>query len=172
MVTAQDELSAFASTSYYIQSSSQLATQSFLVQLTTTSSPPNDPSKHSVTSRMIWVGTADRDGQPASRRLGSDWACAMPSKMASAPVAGATLLSSSSSAAGGPGTNQRAVNMAQRLARRFNQQIFLSLDLPSDFAGGSAAAMSDPYTAKALLSLEGELVKILKAAEAEEGKSV
>ncbi len=81
MVTAQDELSAFASTSYYIQSSSQLATQSFRVQLTTTSSPPNDPSKHSVTSRMIWVGTADRDGQPASRRLGSDWACAMPSKM-------------------------------------------------------------------------------------------
>ncbi len=32
--------------------------------------------------------------------------------------------------------------------------------------------MSDPYTAKALISLEEELVKILKAAEAEEGKSV
>jgi hypothetical protein len=56
----------------------------------------------------------------------------------------------------------QAAHLPRCAARRFGQQIFLSLDLPEDFAGGPAG-VNDSFVSKTLLSLEGQLVKILKS---------
>ncbi len=64
------------STQSYTIPSARPSAPTYLVQVTTL----GETSKQ---SRMIWVGTADGNGEPASRRLGADWACAMPTRLVS-----------------------------------------------------------------------------------------
>ncbi|KAF8813818.1 hypothetical protein BYT27DRAFT_7220169 [Phlegmacium glaucopus] len=101
---------------------------------------PSDPSLPSlvlqitqlVDTYMLWIGIADGDigvddAEKAVLRgnLSNDWACAMPPRVPGTPPASTSLFRSSSS--------DIALSMAQRLARRFQKQIFLSVDIPSGF---------------------------------------
>lgn len=55
-------------------------------------------------------------------------------------------------------------------ARRFNSQIFLSLDLPPSLTASSASTASgaaNPNAQKILLDLEGNIGRVLRAIEAE-----
>ncbi|KAI0747359.1 hypothetical protein BC629DRAFT_1560530 [Irpex lacteus] len=84
-----------------------------------------------VGSYMVWVGTTDEPAEkveiaPSQGSLLRDWACAMPPMNATIPPAGTNLYRSSSS--------DVSLSMAQRLARRFKKQIFLSVDVPPAFA--------------------------------------
>ncbi|KDR75191.1 hypothetical protein GALMADRAFT_249151 [Galerina marginata CBS 339.88] len=105
--------------------------------------PTNDPSlpplvlqiTQMVDTYMLWVGTADSDtrsddigaGERAvlTGNLCKDWACAMPPRVPGAPSSATPLFRASSS--------DVALSMAQRLAKRFQKQIFLSVDIPSRF---------------------------------------
>ncbi|PPQ89723.1 hypothetical protein CVT25_014124 [Psilocybe cyanescens] len=87
---------------------------------------------HMVDTYMLWIGTADSNtntgnGEKAvlNGNLCKDWACAMPPRVSGAPSAATSLFRSSSS--------DVALPMAQRLAKRFQKQIFLSVDIPVDF---------------------------------------
>jgi len=107
-------------------------------------------------SFMVWAGTTDEaiDEQDTTRitglveqgKLGQDWACAMPSPKPSIPVTGTTLLRSSRSAL--------ALSMSQRLAQRFKQQYFVSIDILH-----SHSSMGQETVA---LALEKQVVKTLK----------
>ncbi|KNZ72898.1 hypothetical protein J132_01890 [Termitomyces sp. J132] len=98
---------------------------------------PSDPSLPAlalqvtqlVGSYMLWVGTTegspeDVDKATMQGNLCKDWACAMPPKVV--PTIPATSLFRSSE-------SDIALSMAQRLAKRFTKQIFLSIDVPSSF---------------------------------------
>ncbi|KAH9485118.1 hypothetical protein JR316_0002025 [Psilocybe cubensis] len=85
-----------------------------------------------VDTYMLWIGAADSNtnignGTNAvlNGNLCKDWACAMPPRVSGAPSAATSLFRSSNS--------DVALPMAQRLAKRFQKQIFLSVDTPTDF---------------------------------------
>jgi len=74
---------------------------------------------------MLWIGIADGDDTEKAVLRGhlcNDWACAMPPRAPGAPSPSTSLFASSRS--------DIALSMAQRLARRFQKQIFLSVDIP------------------------------------------
>ncbi|KAJ7594305.1 hypothetical protein C8J56DRAFT_926430 [Mycena floridula] len=74
-----------------------------------------------VDQYMLWVGL----GSESDDSLGSlckDWACAMPGENGPA------------SALFGSSKSDIALSMARRLAKRFNKQIFVSVDIPIRFA--------------------------------------
>ncbi|KAG6880213.1 hypothetical protein C0992_003877 [Termitomyces sp. T32_za158] len=83
-----------------------------------------------VGSYMVWIGTTENSLDDADKAvmqgsLCKDWACAMPPKAIGATVPATSLFRSSGS--------DVALSMAQRLAKRFGKQIFLSVDVPSSF---------------------------------------
>ncbi|EIW63366.1 uncharacterized protein TRAVEDRAFT_113826 [Trametes versicolor FP-101664 SS1] len=112
-----------------------------------------------VDTYMLWVGTTDvepdqAETAPLQGCLAKDWACAMPVRQTvrpSTPAAATPLYRSSSSEA--------ALSMAQRLARRFKKQIFLSIDVPPSLG-------SMGQEGKLLLAIERALVDNLKSHEA------
>ncbi|KAJ9107498.1 hypothetical protein QFC21_000953 [Naganishia friedmannii] len=77
-------------------------------------------------------GQVECEFEGLSRKLGDDWACAMPSTLQTNPVASSNLLigieADTTSDMGAK--SGRARRMAERLAKRFHSQIFLSLDIP------------------------------------------
>ncbi|KAL4248348.1 hypothetical protein ABKN59_008075 [Abortiporus biennis] len=85
-----------------------------------------------IGSYMVWVGVTEEPAEnvhlaPVQGFLLKDWACAMPpsnSNVAIPPSATSLFRSSSS---------DTALPMAQRLAKRFKKQIFLSVDVPPSF---------------------------------------
>ncbi|KAI0775663.1 hypothetical protein BD413DRAFT_470931 [Trametes elegans] len=110
-----------------------------------------------VDTYMLWVGTTDVEPEqvenaPLQGCLAKDWACAMPARETSGTPAAATPLYRSSS-------SEAALSMAQRLARRFKKQIFLSIDMPPSL--GSLG-----QEGKVLLAIERAVVETLKAHEA------
>jgi len=84
-----------------------------------------------VETYMLWIGAVDTDvgdvGEKAvlNGSLCKDWACAMPPRTTGTPSAATSLFRSSSS--------DIALSMAQRLAKRFQKQIFLAVDIPTGF---------------------------------------
>ncbi|KAF4620635.1 hypothetical protein D9613_000436 [Agrocybe pediades] len=101
---------------------------------------PSDPSlpplvlqiTQMVDTYMLWIGAADGNANPVdgekavlNGNLCKDWACAMPPRTAGAPSSATSLFRASSS--------DVALPMAQRLAKRFRKQIFLSVDIPISF---------------------------------------
>ncbi|KAI0823755.1 hypothetical protein BC628DRAFT_1383201 [Trametes gibbosa] len=111
-----------------------------------------------VDSYMLWVGTTDVEPDqvgtaPLQGSLAKDWACAMPVRETPGTPAAATSLYRSSS-------SEAALSMAQRLARRFKKQIFLSIDMPPSL--GSLG-----QEGKILLAIERALVDSLKSHEAQ-----
>lgn len=99
---------------------------------------PSDPSLPAlalqitrlVDSYMLWIGTTeglpkDVDKAATQGSLCKDWACAMPPRFAGGPIPATSLFRSTES--------DIALSMAQRLAKRFGKQIFLSVDVPSTF---------------------------------------
>ncbi|KAH7929821.1 hypothetical protein BV22DRAFT_1028999 [Leucogyrophana mollusca] len=126
--------------------------------------PPSDPSFPAlalrvtslVDSYMLWVGVTDEsvdsvDNAPLSGSLCKDWACAMPAAPNSTVLGPATSLFRSSS-------SDVALSMAQRLARRFRKQIFLSIDVPSTFQTTGEGS-------RLLLDAEKGIIDALKAVE-------
>ncbi|OCH92333.1 hypothetical protein OBBRIDRAFT_727043 [Obba rivulosa] len=108
-----------------------------------------------VDSYMVWVGTTDVppeevDIAPSQGCLSKDWACAMPARDSMTPGAATHLYRTPSSDA--------ALSMAQRLARRFKKQIFLSIDVPP-----SVQTLGEG--AKLLLAVEKAAISALKEAE-------
>ncbi|TFK44373.1 hypothetical protein BDQ12DRAFT_672867 [Crucibulum laeve] len=83
-----------------------------------------------VDSYMLWIGIAEGSPDDAETSvfqgsLCKDWACAMPPKTPGTIPPATSLFRSSST--------DIALSMAQRLAKRFQKQIFLSVDLPTTF---------------------------------------
>ncbi|KAF8160788.1 hypothetical protein B0H34DRAFT_672901 [Crassisporium funariophilum] len=84
-----------------------------------------------VDTYMLWIGIGDganvTDGETTvlHGNLCKDWACAMPPKAPGGQSAATSLFRSSSS--------DVALSMAQRLAKRFQKQIFLAIDIPVGF---------------------------------------
>ncbi|KIJ19173.1 hypothetical protein PAXINDRAFT_69942 [Paxillus involutus ATCC 200175] len=81
-----------------------------------------------VDSYMLWAGVTEEPPEtvqnaPRSGSLCRDWACAMPSAPGITGLGPATSLFRSSG-------SDAALSMAQRLAKRFRKQIFLSVDIP------------------------------------------
>ncbi|KAI9442497.1 hypothetical protein H4582DRAFT_2073051 [Lactarius indigo] len=79
-------------------------------------------------SYMVWVGATEEPEENAERatlqgQLGKDWVVAMP-PWKTLPATGTQLLRSSNS--------DVALSIATRLARRYEKQIFLSVDVPED----------------------------------------
>ncbi|KAH7911983.1 hypothetical protein BJ138DRAFT_1084495 [Hygrophoropsis aurantiaca] len=122
---------------------------------------PSDPSLPAlalritslVDSYMLWVGVTDQPAEnienaPPSGSLCKDWACAMPVAHNSSQVGPATSLFHSSS-------SDIAFSMAQRLARRFRKQIFLSIDIPTTFQTASQGS-------RLMLDAEKGIVDALK----------
>ncbi|KAH9949600.1 hypothetical protein B0H21DRAFT_727593 [Amylocystis lapponica] len=140
-------------------------TQTPSIRVHTTFIPPSDVSLPAlavqttqlVDSYMLWVGTTEQPPEevhkaPSLGFLSKDWACAMPARDSNAniPPAATSLLRSSSS--------DVALSMAQRLARRFKKQIFLSIDVPPSF-------LSMGQGAKLIFAVEKAVVDTLKAME-------
>ncbi|KAI0358375.1 hypothetical protein OH77DRAFT_1502304 [Trametes cingulata] len=110
-----------------------------------------------VDTYMLWVGTTDVEPDqvgmaPLQGCLAKDWACAMPARDTSGTPPAATPLYRSSS-------SEAALSMAQRLARRFKKQIFLSIDMPPSLG-------SMGQEGKLLLAIERAVVDCLKSHEA------
>ncbi|KAF8973101.1 hypothetical protein BDZ97DRAFT_652432 [Flammula alnicola] len=112
-----------------------------------------------VDTYMLWIGAAESktsfgNGEQAvlGGKLCKDWACAMPPRVSGGPSAATSLFRSSSS--------DVALPMAQRLAKRFQKQIFLSVDIPAGF-------VSLGQGQKLVLDAEKGIVATLK--EIEEG---
>jgi len=110
-----------------------------------------------VDSYMIWVGTTEESAEevhkaPLHGCLSKDWACAMslPTNTSSLPASATSLFRVSGS--------EVALSMAQRLARRFRKQIFLSVDVPPNF-------LSMGQGPKLLLEMEKGIIETLKAKE-------
>jgi len=109
-------------------------------------------------SYMVWIGTTEESEEnvhlAASRgSLLRDWACAMPpspNSNTSIPPAATSLFRASSS--------DVSLSMAQRLARRFKKQIFLSVDVSPSFVSVSEGS-------RVLLAVEKAVVEALKDAE-------
>ncbi|TRM70023.1 hypothetical protein BD626DRAFT_22190 [Schizophyllum amplum] len=107
-----------------------------------------------VGSYMLWVGMAeggpDRVAEaPLRGNLCKDWACAMPCVSGGAGAATALFRTSGSDV---------ALSMAQRLAKRFKKQIFLSVDIPASF-------LTLGQGARVLLEAEKGVVAALKELE-------
>ncbi|KAI9060246.1 hypothetical protein FKP32DRAFT_1595645 [Trametes sanguinea] len=110
-----------------------------------------------VDTYMLWVGTTDVEpdlvaSAPLQGCLAKDWACAMPARETSGTPPAATPLYRSSS-------SEASLSMAQRLARRFKKQIFLSIDMPPSLG-------SMGQEGKLLLAIERAVVDTLKSHEA------
>ncbi|PCH43615.1 hypothetical protein WOLCODRAFT_26060 [Wolfiporia cocos MD-104 SS10] len=110
-----------------------------------------------VDSYMLWVGMTaeaaeDIESAPMQGYLAHDWACAMPARTSNPniPPAATALFRSSGSDA--------ALPMAQRLARRFGKQIFLSIDVSPSFNPMGQGS-------KLLLAIEKAVVDTLKEME-------
>ncbi|KAL5507417.1 hypothetical protein ACEPAH_6873 [Sanghuangporus vaninii] len=112
-----------------------------------------------VDSYMLWVGPTnarsaeDREAVEMAPQNGSlcrDWACAMPPLSSTVAPSGTSLLRASSS--------DLALPMAQRLARRFKRQIFLSIDIPPAF-------LSMGHGPKLAFEAEKRVVETLKELE-------
>ncbi|KAI0048261.1 hypothetical protein FA95DRAFT_1491159 [Auriscalpium vulgare] len=108
-----------------------------------------------VDSYMLWIGATNESEEnakvtPLQGTLARDWACAMPPGKA---VIGTPLFRSSSS--------DVALAMAQRLARRFKKQIFLSVDVPPSLE-------SMGQSPRILLEVEKALVQTLRQLEGSE----
>ncbi|GJE95494.1 PAC4 domain-containing protein [Phanerochaete sordida] len=88
---------------------------------------------------------------PLRGSLTRDWTCAMPPTSISAGPGAATTLHRSSS-------SDVSFSMAQRLARRFRKQIFLSVDVPPSFM-----ALGDGP--RLVLAVEKAVVGTLKSLE-------
>ncbi|KAG8863564.1 hypothetical protein FRB96_008304 [Tulasnella sp. 330] len=80
-------------------------------------------------------------------RVSKDWACAMLATNPTMPVAGTSLFRSNDS--------DITLAMAQRLARRWKKQVFLSADLPPKFEQGS----------RLLLELEKRVLESIRRVE-------
>jgi len=113
---------------------------------------------HLTDSYMLWIGTVPpvaegQDARPTApdAKVARDWACAMPSGTTSVPAIGTSLFRTPAS--------DVALPLAQRLARRFKKQIFLSVDL-SEFGGADSA--------RTMLEVERELVQALVEVEKRE----
>ncbi|KAI5123064.1 hypothetical protein M0805_000498 [Coniferiporia weirii] len=109
-----------------------------------------------VNSYMLWVGSTEAGPSEAQRAplggsLCRDWACAMPPTSSAVPASASSLFRTPSS--------DVALSMAQRLARRFKKQIFLSIDLPS-----SSIAMG--HGPKLVQEAERRVVERLRELEA------
>ncbi|KAI0342167.1 hypothetical protein BDW22DRAFT_1429651 [Trametopsis cervina] len=117
-----------------------------------------------VGSYMVWVGTTDVPAEkvesaPSQGSLLRDWSCAMPPLNAATPPAATNLYRSSSS--------EISLSMAQRLgetscrllARRFQKQIFVSVDIPPSF-------MTLGDGSKLLVAAEKAVVQALQDIEA------
>lgn len=92
-----------------------------------------------VDSYMVWVGVAEGgpdDIQKASLfgNLCKDWACAMPAKDTNSPALATPLFQSTASGL--------AYSMGQRIAKRFQKQVFVSIDIPSGFGNGLEIGIS------------------------------
>jgi len=103
-----------------------------------------------VDSYMLWIAPTDllREDVERAPLLGSlcrDWACAMPPK-GTTPQATTSIFRTSNADA--------SISMAQRLARRFNKQVFLSIDTQS-YAGKP----------EVLLAIEKGILQTLKTLE-------
>ncbi|KZP18726.1 hypothetical protein FIBSPDRAFT_791626 [Athelia psychrophila] len=133
--------------------------------------PPSEPSLPAlalqitslVGSYMLWIGTTDPAAGPDAAAqaplhgsLARDWACAMPALTPGLPAPATSLFRSSSS--------DVALAMAQRLARRFQKQIFLSVDVPPSF-------LSMGQGPKLAMEMERGIVATLKEKEAEQSRS-
>ncbi|GJJ06325.1 hypothetical protein Clacol_000516 [Clathrus columnatus] len=109
-----------------------------------------------IDSYMIWVsavqGLPENPSQVArDGRLSHDWACAMPPAKRHSSGSVTPLFAT--------GDANLALSMAQRLARKFEKQIFLSIDLPSHlFAMGGTASLI-------ILEIEKQAVTLLKELE-------
>ncbi|KAF8303349.1 hypothetical protein DL93DRAFT_2090296 [Clavulina sp. PMI_390] len=115
-----------------------------------------------VQSLMIWVGTTESDvmtgmDQASIERivatkgsLAVDWACAMPPLGPGSAPAGTPLFRATS--------EDVALPMAQRLARKFNKQIFLSVDTPKSFGNPGQST-------HILLQMEKNLVQTIRDLE-------
>ncbi|KAF8608795.1 hypothetical protein BDV93DRAFT_602686 [Ceratobasidium sp. AG-I] len=80
--------------------------------------------------------------------VAKDWACAMPSKQVSLPVLGTSIFRT--------GDSDESLAISQRLARRFQKQILLSLDIP-------VGVRSSGQTSFFLLQVEKHLLMTLKS---------
>ncbi|OJA20108.1 hypothetical protein AZE42_07973 [Rhizopogon vesiculosus] len=130
---------------------------------------PSDPSLPAlalqitslVDSYMIWVGATNQPPESVQNaaRSGSlcrDWACAMPAAPGNVGFGPATSLFRSAS-------SDVTFSMAQRLARRFHRQIFLSVDVP-------VTLISTPRGSSLLFDAEKGIVAALKSLEGERGQ--
>ncbi|KIK97798.1 hypothetical protein PAXRUDRAFT_135570 [Paxillus rubicundulus Ve08.2h10] len=109
-----------------------------------------------VDSYMLWVGVTEEppetvENAPRSGALCRDWACAMPSAPGMPGLGPATPLFHSSG-------SDVALSMAQRLAKRFRKQIFLSVDIPPLY-------LSAAQGSRLLLDAEKGVVEALKEIE-------
>ncbi|KAF9233324.1 hypothetical protein BU15DRAFT_54046 [Melanogaster broomeanus] len=109
-----------------------------------------------VDSYMLWIGVTGEPPEtvqnaPRSGTLCRDWACAMPSGH-TGPGPATSLFRSSGS--------DIALSMAQRLARRFRKQIFLSVDIPPAYLTAAEGS-------RILLEAEKGIVEMLKAIDLE-----
>ncbi|KZO93075.1 hypothetical protein CALVIDRAFT_566795 [Calocera viscosa TUFC12733] len=87
-------------------------------------------------------------------KLGRDWAVGMPPR-GSLPPVGTQLLRSSG--------DDLALPLAQRLARRFGKQVFLSVDVGDLTAGGMMGMGAEG--ARVVMDVERGLVRVLQALE-------
>ncbi|KAJ3811185.1 hypothetical protein F5876DRAFT_40227 [Lentinula aff. lateritia] len=104
-----------------------------------------------VDSYMLWASPTelfegDVERAPLSGSLCRDWACAMPPKAVTATGASTSIYRTSNS--------DISISMAQRLARRFGKQVFLSIDIQS-YAG----------KLEVLLALEKGILQTLRTLE-------
>jgi len=122
--------------------------------------PSSDPSLPAlalqvtclVNSYMLWIGTTDASPEDVSKALSEgnlahDWACAMPPITSGAPASATWLFRSSGS--------EVSMAIAQRLARRFRKQIYLSVDIPPIFS-------SMGQSPRIALEMEKGIVETLK----------
>ncbi|KAF6763113.1 hypothetical protein DFP72DRAFT_986861 [Ephemerocybe angulata] len=108
-----------------------------------------------VDSYMLWVGISDGGPDDIERvasqgSLCKDWAVAMPPRPPAKEASGTSLFR--------PASSDVALSMAQRLARRFKKQIFLSVDMPAAIVGFGQGQML-------LLDAERGIIERLKELE-------
>merc|ERR1712093_87871 len=100
---------------------------------------------------MVWVGQAG-----AEARLGADWSAAMPGSTSSSDrPATSTSLSRTTN-------NDLSLAMSKRLARRFQQPVFLSIDVP--FLNSQGTGVSEEMAGRWSLMLEKQIVASMQEA--------
>ncbi|TFK73906.1 hypothetical protein BDN72DRAFT_760850 [Pluteus cervinus] len=121
---------------------------------------PSDPSLpplaiqviELVGSYMVWIGEADGAAKEVWKaslqgNLCKDWACAMPSRDTHSPALATSFFRSASS--------DVAFSMAQRMAKRFDKQIFLSVDVAVSLDGGAKVLLEAEKGAVEMISSLG-----------------